>query len=579
MPSARPNDSQRQQLYLLFGFRRPACLHRFRQLRSLRALRACRIDHYQSPRDWRRRPVRRSARDDLLADDRERGSGQRRDRLMAGVRFSGTGIYLATPLASSADLAPSLSFRHASVGANATLSAVTNNGPAAAQTITLVVTLPPHLDFQEAVGGVTMRRRAPSLSPSHRSHPARPRCSRFVVNANVAGHSQPAPMQGPPPDSDRTNNHVSATTNAISAFAATTSSGKSSYNHTPVPDRTGETFLIPAGLDPVPALDGNKVVFIAFDPNNVPVIWSANADGSGDFRRLVDEPPLVPGGAGRPSATRRTFVCATVTSSSWAWAPIRCTTAFTPSRPRAARWNPSSLPVRPRPEGTGNFGYQDFLQSFSYGYMGDGRICFVAQNGLYAYPVGGRCGRVVVYPGSNIPTAGNAGVCSPFRPRSAARGWSGKRPGAAMPCSGVISMIGTFPRSPILRPNRPARPDQILSSRPSSAFSARKWRARRWCSALLAERAPASRDLQRHRQRPGREVGRYQYRSPGRQWKFLRFPRCRQPGHLRAQRRRSCFPRGRCGQSGGPLFGARKWRGDHQDHRGRRHVWKFAAAR
>ncbi|HKP93499.1 MAG TPA: hypothetical protein VJS88_06355, partial [Chthoniobacterales bacterium] len=64
----------------------------------------------------------------------------------------------------------------------------------------------------------------------------------------------------------------------------------------------------------------------------------------------------------------------------------------------------------PRPEGNGSFGYQDFIQSFSPGYLGDGRICFVAGTGLYAYEVANGSATSVVYPNSNIPTAGNAGV-------------------------------------------------------------------------------------------------------------------------------------------------------------------------
>lgn len=334
--------------------------------------------------------------------------------LMAGVRFSASGIYLATPFALSADLEADLSISppQVTVGSNATLDiGVTNLGPATVQAFPLIVTLPPHLDFQSAVGGVydasarTVTFSVPSLASGG--------LEKFMVVAAVNGAgplTASVYADSGTADSDRRNNHAFATANAIFASSGNYVIRKIVDNLTPVPDRTGETFGIPAGLDPLPALDGNKMVFIAFDPNNKPVIWSANADGSGGLLRLVDVTTDVPGGAGEKFGYLKSLRLRNddVVFNGFGADAIHDGIYSVPVAGGAVESIVASGSARP--EGSGTFGYQDFLQSFNFGYMGDGRICFVAQNGLYAYPVTGGPPSIVVYPGSNIPTAGNASV-------------------------------------------------------------------------------------------------------------------------------------------------------------------------
>ncbi|HEX4665865.1 MAG TPA: DUF11 domain-containing protein [Chthoniobacterales bacterium] len=333
--------------------------------------------------------------------------------LRADVRFSAAGFYLATPFASSADLEPTLSIApsNASVGSDTTVNvSVNNNGPAAAQTITLVVTLPPGLDFKSAAGGTyDATARTVTFSVASLASGAM-RSFAVIATVNAMGPlTVSAYANATTADSDRPNNHVFATANAVFASTGEYVIRKIVDNLTPVPDRTGETFGIGAGLDPLPALDGDKLVFIAFDPNNLPVIWSANADGSGGLLRLVDTTNNIPGGAGEKFGYMKALRLR------------NGNTVFFGIGADGLHDGIYTIPVgggtlksvvasgSVRPEGTGaTFGYQDFLQGFAYGYLGDGQMTFTAQQVVYAYPAaGGGTGRVLVYPGSNIPIAGN----------------------------------------------------------------------------------------------------------------------------------------------------------------------------
>ena len=333
---------------------------------------------------------------------------------MAGVRFSASGIYLATPFAASADLLSVLfgSPTPVILGSDATLEvAVMNKGPATALSISIVVTLPPGLTFKSAPGGTfdagsnTITYAVSSLASGDSE------AFLFVVTPNVAGPlTASAHASSAQADSDLMNNHAFVTTNTIFASSGNWVIRPIVINSvTPVPDRPGTFFQINGGQDPLPALDGDKVAFIAVT-GSLTSIWSVNADGSGDFRRLADSDTIIPGGAGAKfnymkSLRLRNGNVVFLGFDANGLVDGIYTVPVTGGTVKSVVASGSA-----RPEGTGaNFGFQDFIQSFSYGYLGDGQMTFVAQNGLYAYPAaGGGTGRVVVYPGSNIPTAGNA---------------------------------------------------------------------------------------------------------------------------------------------------------------------------
>ncbi len=331
----------------------------------------------------------------------------------AGVRFSAAGIYRATPFSASADVEATATATpsNAAVGSDATVEVeIMNNGPAAAQTVSVVVTLPVGLDFKSAAGG-TYDATARTVTFSTASLASGAMKSYAVVaTVNASGPlTASVYANSVTPDSDRPNNHALVTTNAI--FASTGNwviRNILTNNVTPVPDRAGTFFVTGGGLDPLPALDGNKVAFIAVT-GSAPSIWSVNADGSGDFQRLVDTDTLVPGGAGEKFGYMKSLRLrnGNVVFHGFGADGVHdgiYTVPVTGGTVKAVVASGS-----PRPEGTGaNFGYQDFIQSFNYGYLGDGQMTFTAGSGIYAYPAaGGGAGRVVVYPGSNIPVGGN----------------------------------------------------------------------------------------------------------------------------------------------------------------------------
>lgn len=329
------------------------------------------------------------------------------------VRFSAHGIYLATPFAASAELEPTLSVSppNASVGADATLNIdLTNNGPATAQTIALIVTLPPGLGFKSAAGGVfDAAAGTVTFSVAALASGATQSFS-VVTTVETSGPlTASAYANSATPDSDRTNNHVFATTNSIFASSGNWAIHPLVINNvTPVPDRPGTFFVTNGGLDPLPALDGGKVAFIAVAGSSTS-IWSVNADGSGDFRRLVDVDTSVPGGAGEKFGYVKSLRLrnGNVIFLGFGADSLHDGIYTVPVTGGTVKSVVASGSLRP--EGSGaSFGFQDFIQSFNYGYLGDGQMTFTAGSGVYAYPaVGGGAGHVLVYPGSNIPVGGN----------------------------------------------------------------------------------------------------------------------------------------------------------------------------
>lgn len=357
-----------------------------------------------------------------------------------------TGVYLASPLSLSADLQPGFSpnLTSAAVGSNITFNVtLTNNGPATAQTVTLQVALPVGLTFQSASGGVydastrTVTFALASLAPGANNS--------FAVIARVEATgvlTATAFVSSLTPDSNRLNNHAYASANAAPSSSLAYVFRKIVDNMTPVPDRAAETFAIPGG--DLTALDGNKVVFISSDPQGKNVIWSANADGSGDLKRLVDVATSVPAGGGttfdslqlprlrNDVVTFRGFGADQMHDGIYS-VPVGGGAV-------ASVVNSGSL----RPEGTGiAFDYAAFYSGFSMGNLSDGQIGFTAQGGVYAYPAQGNgAGRVLVYPGSAIPiAAANNGSASAIYFGGPAL--SGTR--AIFPVyGGSVALVGTY---------------------------------------------------------------------------------------------------------------------------------------
>ena len=340
--------------------------------------------------------------------------------LFAGVRFSANGIYLATPLAASADLASTLSASaNASLGSDTTLDvSVMNNGPATATTISLVVTLPPGLTFKSAVGGTfdaggnTVTFSVASLASGAS------KAFSIVATVDVTGPlTASAYASSARADSNLMNNHAFATANTIFASTGNWVVRKIVDNFTPVPDKAGVNFVIGGGIDPLPALDGGKVAFVAFDASNAASVWSANADGSGGFTRLVGTNTSVPGGAGEKFGYMKNVRLRNGTVVFLGYGASQLHDGFysVPVEGGTVKSVATTETVRPGGNGA-KFGYQDFIQNFSLGYMGDGKMSFVAQSGLYVFPVAGGDGAVVVYPGSNIPMADFAGAGFAYAP-------------------------------------------------------------------------------------------------------------------------------------------------------------------
>jgi len=337
-----------------------------------------------------------------------------------GVRFSASGIYLATPLATSADLATSaiVSPANAAVGSDTNLNiTLTNNGPATALTNTVRATLPPGLTFKSAAGGTfdagtnTVTFSLGSLASGAS------KAYTIVATVDETGSlGTTVNATSVTPDSDLTNNHATAIADPIFASTGNWVIRKIVDNLTPVPDRVGQNFGIAGGFDSVPALDGNTIAFLSFDTSNLPSLWSVNADGSGGFMRLVDTATNVPGGGGEKFGYVKNLRLRNGDITFLGYGADGLHDGIYTIPAAGGTLNSVVGSGSARPEGGANFGYQDFIQSFSLGYLGDGRICFVAGTGLYAYPVAGGAASVVVYPNSNIPTAGNAGVVFSIAP-------------------------------------------------------------------------------------------------------------------------------------------------------------------
>jgi len=326
--------------------------------------------------------------------------------------FSATGVYLVTPFAQSADVTATVSASPASpaIGATITLTlTVTNSGPASAQTPVARLTLPPGLAFLGASGGgtfdaVTRDVSFPLATLANGGNAAVTVSARVDLPGTLtaAGYATSATA-----DSNRRNNHAYVSLPGPAPRASYYEIRTIADSRTSIPDRSGQTFGFQGGNGPLPATDGDRVVFVGTEAGAA-ALWSAKLDGTGGFTRLlttgVDNVPGFPGD----------------TFSGFASLRLRNgTAAFNGTTAIPARHGLFSKPAgggdlaviantaTPRPGGGAVF---DFVQSFQLGQLGDGQITFLAQGGIYAFPVaGGGAGQAVVLPNSSIPiTAGGA---------------------------------------------------------------------------------------------------------------------------------------------------------------------------
>ncbi len=325
------------------------------------------------------------------------------------VFHAGSGIYLATPFAQSADLQVGLTAAPTDAGVGATVTyniTHTNAGPAAATAAGGRFTLPAGLTFLSSSTG--------SFNPADTtlvyslSNLAAGQSAVVEVIARVdapGSLTASAFAESPVADSNRTNNHAMVTVPAptpgpVGPYRFT----KIVDNQTAVPDRLARTFLIP-GSNP-PALDANKIVFFASDTQAVGAIWSANADGSGGLLRLADSETPVPN-------TSQNF-------SFFLYPRLRNdTVVFVGYGANSDRNGIYSVPVGGgtlravvdqttlRPEGTGAFFSYQNLNQIYFGSLADGQIAFTGQGGIYRFPVAGSAGRVLAYPGTTIPVLGS----------------------------------------------------------------------------------------------------------------------------------------------------------------------------
>lgn len=320
----------------------------------------------------------------------------------------GGGTYLATPAGAAADVRAALAHAPAgpaAVGATLTYTfAVTNAGPAPAAGVRARLTLPPGLTFlSSSTGGAAPDGDGIIRFPDTLALAAGQTLT-FTVQARVdlpGGLTASAFASSATPDADGKNNH------ARDLVAPPVPTGAYGFTRivdtaTPVPDRPGEFFRLPGGNAPLPAVDGGRVVFVDLDPDNRAVLWGAPA-GGGAFTRLVDRAVPMPGGGGDTFANvfnlrLRNGTAAFVGFGNGEHSGIFSVPAAGGAVVAAAHQD------TPRPEDpTKTFGFQGFNQSFGLGYLGDGRIGFVAQGGVYAYPVaGGGTPRVVVHPGTSL---------------------------------------------------------------------------------------------------------------------------------------------------------------------------------
>jgi uncharacterized repeat protein (TIGR01451 family) len=358
-----------------------------------------------------------------------------------GAPFSAYGVYLATPLAASADVSAMLSASaNVSLSSDTTLDvSVANNGPATATTISLVVKLPPGLTFKSAVGGTfDAGSDTVTFSVASLANGASKAFS-IVAAVDTTGPLTASAYAGSAmADFDLMNNHAFATANTIFASTGNWVVRKIVDNFTPMPDVTGVNFVIPGGNDPLPALDGDKVAFVAFDASNAASVWSANADGSGGLTRLADTNTNVPNGGGEKFSYMKNVRLRNGTVVFLGYGANQLHDGFyaVPAEGGALTSVATTESVRPGGSGA-TFGYQDFIQNFSLGEMGDGKMSFVAQGGLYAFPVAGGNGFAAVYPGSNIPVTGNTATTFSYTPAI-----SGNR--LAWAINGNFGILGSY---------------------------------------------------------------------------------------------------------------------------------------
>ncbi len=326
--------------------------------------------------------------------------------------FSAFGLYLITPFAQSADVSSALAANPASpaVGSNTTLTlTVTNNGPATAQGPVARVTLPPGLTFLSASGGGTFD--APSrtvLFPLAALPSGGTAGVTVATRVDVTGViTASGYVTANNADSNRRNNHSFVSVPAPSLRGSYYQIRTIADTRTVIPDRTGQTFNFIGGNNPLPATDGDRVLFAATE-TGASALWSAKLDGTGGFTRLVTSGiDAIPGFPGE-------------TFDGFAFMRLRNGTAtFFGSAASAAHRGLFSLPVAggplaliansttPRPGGGPAFDFN----GYSAGQLGDGQFTFALQNGIYAFPAsGGGSGTAVVLRNSNLPIGTRSAV-------------------------------------------------------------------------------------------------------------------------------------------------------------------------
>ncbi len=319
--------------------------------------------------------------------------------------FSAYGIYLAAPFAQSADLGAALAASPGSptLGATTTLTlTVTNAGPAAATSPVGRLALPPGLTFQSASSGGTLDASGAvvfnlATIPSGGSVSVT-----AVARVDAPGTlTASAYVNGANADSNRRNNHAFLSVPAPGPRPSNYVIRKIIDTQTAIPDRPGQFFGVPGGNDPLPALDGGRVGFVAVE-SNAAAVWTANTDGSGLTRIATTATEAIPGYPGEkftffalPRLRNGTFAFYggndlrhngfyAVPASGGAFGLVVNTSSTRPDR---------SQPF-------------DFVSSFVSGFLGDGRLTFSAQDTLYAWPVGGGVGTAVVPSGTNVPVGG-----------------------------------------------------------------------------------------------------------------------------------------------------------------------------
>ncbi len=318
------------------------------------------------------------------------------------------GVYLAAPFSQSADLSVGLSAQPASpaTGSTAILTVTLSNaGPSAATNTVLRLTLPAGLTFQSASGGGTFDSGSGAvIFPSTTLAIGANMTATVSVRVDLPGVlTASAYANATNADSNRRNNHAFLPLPAPAARPTNYTIRRIVDTQTPIPDRPGQTFGIAGGTDPLPAVDGGRVAFVAIDSSGG-AVWTANADGSGGMARIasvLSDP--VPGYPGETFTYFSNLRLRNGTVAFYGGNDPRHNGLYAaPAGGGAFRLivNTSSA----RPDRSAPF---DFVNSYASGLLGDGRLTFLA-GGVYAYPVAGGTGAAVLPEGTVLPVRNSA---------------------------------------------------------------------------------------------------------------------------------------------------------------------------